>query len=204
MEGNPSWPLLLVPAALKEEVLAGCHDCPTFGHLGQHKTEQRVKHSFWWHEMSTNIQLYIRSCPICNKNKKPKAKPKASLGSFQAGSRMEGVHMDMLGPFPESEDGNKYILLMVDQFSKWVEIHGVPDQTADRTAIVAVDKFFTQFGSPVQIHTDQGKNFDGNVMNALCDLYCITKTRTTPHRPCSNGQVERYNCLLLQLIHCYQ
>ena len=56
---------------------------------------------------------------------------------------------------------------------------------------------------PLQVHTDQGKNFDGNIMKALCDLYRITKTQTTPYRPCSNGQVERYNRLLLQLICCF-
>jgi hypothetical protein len=116
---------------------------------------------------------------------------------------MERVHMDMLGPFPVSEWGNKYILVMVDQFTKWVEIHAIPDISAEQTARSAVDHMFSRFGAPLQIHTDQGKNFDGNVMKALCDLFRITKTRTTPYRPCSNGQVERYNRLLLQMIRCY-
>ena len=154
--------------------------------------------------MTTDVILYVHSCLVCNKNKKPKTKPRAGLGSYRTGAQMERVHMDMLGPFSESEDGNKYILLMVDQFPKWVEIHAVPDQTADHTAKIAVDQFFSWFGSPLQIHTDQGKNFNENVMKALCDLYCISKTRTTPYQPCLNGQVERYNHLLLQLIHCYQ
>ena len=92
---------------------------------------------------------------------------------------------------------------MVDQFSKWVEIHAIPDISAEQTAQCAIDQFFSCFGAPLQIHTDQGKNFDGSVMKALCDLYRITKTRTTPYHPCSNGQVERYNRLLLQIVRCY-
>ena len=76
---------------------------------------------------------------------------------------MERVHMDMLGPFPPSEQGNKYILVMVDQFTKWVEIHALPDVTAIGTAKCAVDQFFSRFGTPLQIHTDQGGNFDGNL-----------------------------------------
>ena len=111
--------------------------------------------------------------------------------------------MDMLGPFPPSEQGNKCILVMVDQFTKWVEIHAFPDVTALSTAKCAVDQFFSRFGTHLQIHTDQGGNFDGNVMKALCHLYCIAKIRTTPYRLSSNGQVERYNRLLLQLIRCY-
>ena len=84
-----------------------------------------------------------------------------------------------------------------------VEIHALPDISAEQTARCAIDQFFSRFGTPLQIHTNQGKNFDGNIMKALCDLYRITKTQTTPYRPCSNGQVERYNQLLLQLIRCF-
>ena len=185
--------LFIVPVSLKDEVLAGCHDCPTSGHLGTQKTLDRVKCSFIWHELATDVSIYVRSCPVCNRNKKSNVKPRAGLHSFRAGAPMEHVHMDILGPFPPSESGNHYILLMVDQFTKWVEIHAIPDQTAEQTALIAVNQFFTRFGAPLQIHTDQGKNFNGHVMKALCSLYRITKTRTTPYRPSSNGQAECYN-----------
>ena len=56
---------------------------------------------------------------------------------------MECVHMDILGPFSPSESGNRYVLLMIDQFTKWVEIHAIPDQTAVQTARIAVDNFFS-------------------------------------------------------------
>ena len=109
----------------------------------------------------------------------------------------------MMGPLPESDKGNKYIMVMVDQFSKWVEIQPLAEISAETTARAVFDNFFSRFGYPLQIHTDQGKNFDGNLFQQMCSLLQITKTRTTPYRPCSNGQVERYNHLLLQLIRCY-
>ena len=156
-----------------------------------------------WHEMSTDVQLYVKTCATCSKNKKPCVKPKAELGSYHTGARMEQVHLDMMGPLPESDSGNKYIMVMVDQYSKWVEIQPLQEITAETTAHTAVDHFFTKFGYPLQIHTDQGKNFDGNLFHEICKLLRITKTHTTPYRPCSNGQVEWYNQLLLQLIRCY-
>ena len=67
----------------------------------------------WW-SMSTHVLLVVRT-------KKTNVKPKAGLGYFHAGAHMEHVHMDMLGPFPSSAWGNKYILIMVDQFSKWLK-----------------------------------------------------------------------------------
>lgn len=195
--------LLMVPTVLQAEVLKGCHDCPTAGHLGQQKTLLRVKRKYIWHGMSTDVKIYVRACKICNTQKKPSIKPKAALGSYQAGEPMERIHIDMLGPLSETHNGNKYILLLVDQFSKWVEVHPLSDQSALQVAKTIVDQVFSRFGSPLQIHSDQGKNFDGNIFKALCHLYKITKTRTTPYRPSSNGQVERYNRLLLQMIRCY-
>ena len=183
----------MVLQSLQEEVLHGCHDCPTSGHLGQLKTYDQVKRSFMWHEMNMDTTLYVKTCAICSKNKKPRVKPKAELGSYHAGARMERVHLDMMGPLPESDRGNKYIMVMVDQFNRWVEIQLLPEISAETTAWTAIDHFFSRFGYPLQIHTDKGKNFDGNLFKAMCDLLQITKTRTTPYRPCSNGQVERYN-----------
>ena len=66
-----------------------------------------------------------------------------------------------------------------------------------------MDGFISRFGCPLEIHTDQGRNFDGKLFSSVCELLEITKTRTTLYRPCSNGQVERYNRTLLQLIRCF-
>ena len=157
----------MVLESLKEEVMHGCHDCPTSHHLGQLKTYDQVKWSFMWHEMSTDVQLYVRTCTTYSKNKKPWVKPRAELGSYHAGARMEWVHLDMMGPLPESDSGNKYIMVMVDQYSKSVEIQPLKDISAETTAQTAVDQFFTKFGYPLHIHTDQGKNFDGNLFQEM-------------------------------------
>ena len=61
----------------------------------------------------------------------------------------------------------------------------------------------SRFGCPLKIHTDQGNNVDGNLIYQPCDLLEISKTRTTAYRLAPNGQVERYNRLLTQMIHCY-
>ena len=66
-----------------------------------------------------------------------------------------------------------------------------------------VDGFISRFACPLEIHTDQGKNFDGKLFTSVFKLLKLTKTRTTPYRPCSNRQVERYNRTLLQLIRCF-
>ncbi|VDI00653.1 Hypothetical predicted protein [Mytilus galloprovincialis] len=93
--------------------------------------------------------------------------------------------------------------MMIDQFTKWVECVPLPAQGAELTARTAVNEFFSRFGSPFQVFTDQGRNFESHLFKAMCDLLQIHKSRTTPYRPSSNGQVERCNRTLMASVRCF-
>ena len=153
--------------------------------------------------MRTDCNLYVKSCSQCNRQKKASVRARAALGSFHAGAPMERLHLDILGPFPDRRKGNKYVLMVVCQFTKWMEAYPLARQTADEISRLVVDNIISRFGPPEIIHTDQGRNFTSALFQGVCELLEITKTRTTPYRPCSNGQVERYNRTLLQMICCY-
>ena len=118
--------------------------------------------------------------------------------TYHAGFPMEWVHIDLLRPFPESQLGNKYVFMVVDQFTKWV-----PDQGARSVARVFMDNFISRLGSPCIIHSDQGRQFESDLFTALCTLLEVTKTRTTGYHPSGNGQVERYNRTLMSLIRAH-
>ena len=195
--------LFVVPDSMKEEIMSLNHDLPLTGHMGITKTVSRIHSSYIWYKMKEDIELFVKSCGVCNRNKRANVKPRAGLGRYHAGSPLERVHIDILGPFTESSRGNQYVLMIVDQFTKWLECFPLPLQSAEITAKTVVNGFISRFGCPLEIHTDQGRNFDGKLFGSVCQLLEITKTRTTPYRPCSNGQVERYNRTLLQLIRCF-
>ncbi|XP_056157718.1 uncharacterized protein LOC130132152 [Lampris incognitus] len=103
------------------------------------------------------------------------------------------MHIDVVGPLPVSKMENRYILVMVDQFTRWVEVAPIPEQTAEITAQKLLQEFLSRFGVPLEIHTDQGRNFESALFRELCELLQVAKTRTTPYHPASNGQVERFN-----------
>lgn len=195
--------LIIVPKSLRQVVLSNCHDSKSSGHFGQSKTLYKVKQRFIWYGMTEETRNYVKTCRTCNINKKANVAAKGALGQYHAGSPMEKIHMDILGPLHESRLGNKYILVLIDQFTKWIEVFPLPDQTATTIAKTVVEGFTSRLGCPIQIHTDQGKNFDGKLFHSLCNLLEIVKSRTTPYRPSSNGQVERYNSLILQMIRCH-
>ena len=76
------------------------------------------------------------------------------------------------------------------------------DQTGETVARVVAEKFIARFGCPLEIHTDQGRNFEGVFFKELCKIMDINKTRTTSYRPSANGQVERLNRSIAQIIRC--
>lgn len=194
---------LVVPKGLREEVLRMSHDLPLSGHFSHVKTLEKLKQDFFWPQMSTDCMLYVRSCPQCNSQKKPNIHPRGSLGSFHAGTVLERVHLDILGPFPLSQRGNRYVLMVIDQFSKWLECFPLPDQTSESIARVFLEEFIARFGCPLQVHTDQGANFESDLFKSVCSLMETSKTRTTPYHPAGNGQVERMNRTVLQMIRCF-
>ena len=109
--------LLIVPESLKQEIMSLSHDLPLTGHMGIAKTLLRICMNYVWYRMAKDVELFVKSCNICNRNKKANIKAKAGLGQYHAGIPMERVHIDILGPFTPSDKGNQYVLMLVDQFT---------------------------------------------------------------------------------------
>jgi hypothetical protein len=95
--------------------------------------------------------------------------------------------MDILGPLPLTEKGNRFILVVTDTFTKWTEAYALKNQEARTVASVFVDEFVCRYGTPSQIITDRGSNFESNLFREVCELLQIDKTRTTAFRPQSNA-----------------
>ena len=145
----------------------------------------------------------IIKCGTCAQNKPPVKKPRGLLGSVLSGAPWERLATDVIGPLPVTKEGNRYILVFMDYFTKWVEAFAVPDQTATTTTKVLLNQIVSRFGCPYLLHSDQGRNYESTVFAELCKLLHFRKTRTTPRNPKSNGMVERFNRTLIRLIRCY-
>src|SRR3989442_13090630 len=76
---------------------------------------------FWPRFFYSEIFNYCKTCEICQKEKNHTHPPKSSLGVWPEAEVWERIHIDLLGPLPKTKEGNQYILLVVDAFSKWPE-----------------------------------------------------------------------------------
>ncbi|XP_058879681.1 uncharacterized protein LOC131737088 [Acipenser ruthenus] len=194
--GETRWQLV-VPEALKSEILRAVHGTPGVGHFGVNKTLQRLRQSYYWSRCRRDVENHCRRCDHCAARKGPPGQSRAPMQQCPVGGPMQRVGVDILGPLPVSDKGNKYVLVAMDYFSKWPEVYALPDQEASTVADALIEGFFSRFGVPQELHSDQGRNFESRIFAEMCRRLGIKKTRTTPLHPQSDGLVERFNRTLL-------
>ena len=191
---------LVVPSVKRPDLLHHFHDIPTAGHLRSDKMIYRLKRSFYWPGLKEDVIQYCNSCDICVAKKTPANRKKAPMKHFQVGEPMEKIAIDILGPLVKSQKGNRFILVLADCFSKWTEAYALPNQEAKTIAEVIVNEFICRFGTPLQILSDQGSNFQSKLFTEVCEMLKIDKVRTSSMRPQANGTVERFNRTLQNML----
>ncbi|GFX69136.1 retrovirus-related Pol polyprotein from transposon 412 [Trichonephila clavipes] len=190
------WQLVL-PQSRIPEVLKELHGSPTGGHFGVMKTLHRVRERFFWGKVRADVEQWCKSCDACSARKGPKIRSRGKLHRYNVGAPFERIAFDILGPLPRTASGNKYLLVVMDYFTKWPEVYPIPDQEAPTVAEAVVQHWISRYGVPLQLHSDQGRNFVSAVLKGVCELLGIDKTKTTPLHPQSDGMVERFSRTIL-------
>ena len=192
--------LTVLPKTLRARVLDEVHASKTAGHLGRKKVLPKLRERYFWVGMSADVRAYLRRCVKCAQKKGPQRRHRAPLQQYRVGAPLERVAIDVLGPLTETHGGNEYVLVIGDYFTKWMEAYAIPDQQAETVATKIVEEFVCRFGVPLELHSDQGRNFELTVFREMCKILGISKTRTTPYNPKSDGMVERYNRTIVNAV----
>ena len=165
----------------------------TGGHLGFKKTAAAVQARAYWPTWSFYLASYLKRCVECARYHRGSLRRQAAMQMPQAGEPWEKIFVDITGPHPKSSRQNQYILTLVDHFSKWAEAIPIPNHTASTVAKVLIVHVFSRFGTPLQLLTDRGPEFESELFTHLMKWLEIEKLRTTAYRPSTNGTVERFH-----------
>ena len=195
---------ICTPKALQAYVLWHLHDSPVGGHQGISRTCNLAKLCpFFWPKMNQNVRDHVRTCDICEEKKQPPRGKRHKMKSYIMGARFERLASDIAGPFPTTERGNTYILVIQDYFTKFLEVYPIADMEAETVADVLLKGWIKRYGCPVELHTDQGTQYESQLFKGVCNLLNISKTRTTPAHPRSDGMVERSNRTIKEMLAKY-
>lgn len=196
----PHYTQIVLPRKYRSEFIRMAHEGMVGGHLGRSKTEDQVRRRAYWPGWRSDVATQLKKCVQCvqyHRGKPPKQTP---LQPFLAGEPFEIIAIDVTGKHPRSSRGNEYIVTITDLFSKWSEAYPVKVHTAPVLARLLVNNFFSRFGTPKRILTDQGPEFESQLFHELCASFGIDKVRCSPYKPSTNGCVERFHRTLNSML----
>ena len=175
--------------------MLGCHD--DVGHQGILRTLSLLRERFYWPGMQEEATQHVLKCSRCLRRKTPPQV--APLQPILVTQPLELVHMDYLSLEP-SKGNIENVLVITDHFTRYVLAYPSKTQTAQATARILWDNFICHYGFPEKFISDQGRNFESDLIKELCKIAGVKKVHTTPYHPQGNGQCERFNSTLCNML----
>ncbi|KAG6441256.1 hypothetical protein O3G_MSEX001743 [Manduca sexta] len=183
---------LVVPQQEREKVLLDFHNAPTAGHLGVDRTYMRLSTRYFWPGMKAQIAAHVRGCVDCQRYKVDNRKPAGLLQTPAMSRRFEVMSVDLFGPLPQTTSGNRWILIVEDVCSRWVELFALKAATSADAAKTLTQEVFLRYGVPPRMISDNGVQFVSDVMQQACHALGIKQDLTPLYHPEANP-IERKN-----------
>ena len=207
VSANEEWAFryqIIIPKSYQSEILSLAHDTPLSGHLGINKTLQKVTTHFYWPGVRKDVVQFCKTCHTCQIVGKPnQVIPKAPLKSIPAFKEpFSRVMIDCVGPLPKTQKGNQYLLTIMCVSTRFPE--AIPLRNIKpKTIVQALTKFFTLFGLPKSVQSDQGSNFMSGLIQQVMQELGIKQFRSSAYHPEIQGALERFHQTLKNMIRMY-
>lgn len=190
---------------LRRSLLHEAHDSPISGHLGRHKMIAKLQKDYYWPSMDRIVRKYIATCPSCQVNKPSNQHP---LGLLQPlpipETPWSSISMDLITSVPTTPRGHDAILVVVDRLTKM--FHAIPTRTtvdAPGVARLILDHVFKHHGVPTSIVSDRDPRFTSQFWQSFTSLLGTKLNMSTANHPQTDGQTERANRTLEDMLRAY-
>ena len=142
--------------------------------------------------MNRDVTQWSRTYLQCQRSKVHRHTSTLPASFLPPDARFAHVHIDIVGPLPSSA-GSRYLLTMIDRFTRWPDAVPIPAIDAHTVAHTVVAQWVSRFGAPTTLTTDRGAQFESSLLSALLKLLGTVRTRTTAYHPRANGMIERFH-----------
>ena len=160
------------------------------GHYGGARSLQLLRTAYWWNNMQGDIRKWQAQCELCAKVRAQTLKTQTALQSLPIRELGHRCSLDLLGELPLSRRGKRYVLVMIEHVSKWVELVALSSKSATGIANAFLREVLSRFGACAEVLTDQGGEFKG-ALQQLLDTCGIQHRSTSAYHPETNGLTER-------------
>jgi len=192
-----------VPKSLRMEILTLEHAPTHAGLPGANKMYVAMRRFFYWESKVADVYDYVANCGTCAKGSVGGRRRTNSLRLFPPTEPLSAVCLDLLGPLPKTAMGNRYLLVMVDRFSKLTRVVALPREDAETVASAFCDTWVASYGPPDTLLTDNGPQLTSKLFQGVFRLIGITNLYSTTYHPQTQGQVERYNRTIVAQLKVY-
>lgn len=189
---------LYVPAEMETAVIRLLHE--KIGHLSTDKCYDQIRLHYWFPSMRRKIQGYIENCIHCIIHNPPRHINERTLHSIpKEPVPFDTIHIDHFGPLPNILNKNKYILVIIDAFTKFVKLYPT-NTTSTKEVCFTLDKYFAYYSRPRRLVTDRGTAFMSNDFVNYLSENNILHVKNAVASPQANGQVERVNRVISRIL----
>lgn len=188
---------IVVPKNRRKTLLKLAHD--KSGHIGARKVADILGKRFMWPNMSVDIHQFCQSCVACQRSNRRGQAKAPMIERPIVTEPFEVVAMDIVGPLPQGKGKMCYVLTTICMATRWPDVVPLKSISAKSVAEALVS-IFGRTGLPLQLLSDNGKQFTGKLVQELSELFSIEMVKTTPYHPQSNGIVERMHATLESML----
>jgi len=193
----------IAPKSIRCDLLLNYHNNYLKGHMGVKRTQKLLLTKWWWPNITTDVYNWVKNCTICAQADATKQRTSREFKPIDAQYPNQVVAIDLMTGLPTTERGNKYCMTMIDCFTKYAVAVAIPDKTKTTIRHYLEKYWFTRFGPPEILLSDNGGEFDNEAMQYICDRYHVRHRMISPYRPPSNGVCERWNRTLAKMLKAY-
>ena len=176
--------LVVALCSLQQDYII-CHNHFTSGHFGIFKTHRKILEGFWWPGLHDDVKTFVQSCEICSKVKPLGMKRGKVAVRDWPYKPLNLLSIDYLTELPVSSKGNRHILVINDQFSKYIQIYPVKDRTA-KTVSECIVEYFLRFGIPKKLYSDRDPSYEADLFQFVMKRIGVEKSKTTGYNPQAN------------------